>query len=217
MKTRRAIGRLCLLGAGAMLLACAGLGTFPHAAEAQSWPSKPIKLIVPWPPGGGVDTAARMISQPLSEKLGQPIVVENRPGAAGNIGTALAAREKPDGYTLLLGSLSPNAVNPHLYTNLGFDPVKDRPKLDPYCPVRNVTPDYPPTMLVHGTADTDVPYELSAAMAKELTRHKVAHELVRVDGAGHGLTPGDKKRADEAHEKALAFIRRHLKSEGGLK
>jgi tripartite-type tricarboxylate transporter receptor subunit TctC len=108
-----------------MLLALAGLGTVPHAAEAQTYPSKPIKMIVPWPPGGGVDTAARMISQPLSEKLGQPIVVENRPGAAGNIGTALAAREKPDGYTLLLGSLSPNAVNPHLYTNLGFDPVKD--------------------------------------------------------------------------------------------
>lgn len=96
----------------------------------------------------------------------------------------------------------------------GFDPVADRAKLDPYCPVRNVTPDYPPTMLVHGTADTDVPYDLSEAMAKELARHKVAHELVRVDGAGHGLTPGDKKLADDAHQKALAFIRKHLKSEG---
>jgi tripartite-type tricarboxylate transporter receptor subunit TctC len=119
MNARSAIGRLCLLGFGAILL------TFAGAAQAQTYPSKPIKLIVPWPPGGGVDTAARMISQPLSERLGQPIVVENRPGAAGNIGTALAAREKPDGYTLLMGSLSPNAVNPHLYTNLGFDPVKD--------------------------------------------------------------------------------------------
>jgi tripartite-type tricarboxylate transporter receptor subunit TctC len=94
-------------------------------AQADTYPSRPIKLIVPWPAGGGVDTSARLIAQPLSERLGQPIVIENKPGAAGNIGTALAAKEKPDGYTLLQASLSPNAVNPHLYTNLGFDPVKD--------------------------------------------------------------------------------------------
>jgi tripartite-type tricarboxylate transporter receptor subunit TctC len=94
-------------------------------ALAQSYPTKPIRMIVPWPAGGGVDTAARIIAQPLSERLGQPVVIENKPGAAGNIGTALAIQEKPDGYTLLMGSLSPNAVNPHLYTNLGFDPVKD--------------------------------------------------------------------------------------------
>ncbi|MDR1934828.1 MAG: tripartite tricarboxylate transporter substrate binding protein [Candidatus Accumulibacter sp.] len=100
-------------------LACVGL------AQAQNYPSRPIRLIVPWPAGGGVDTSARIIAQPLSERLGQPIVIENKPGAAGNIGTALAAQEKPDGYTLLMASLSPNAVNPHLYKNLGFDPVKD--------------------------------------------------------------------------------------------
>ena len=95
-------------------------------AQAQSnYPSKPIKLIVPWPPGGGVDTSARIIAQPLSERLGQPIVIENKAGAAGNIGTAVAAQERPDGYTLLMASLSPNAVNPHMYSNLGFDPVND--------------------------------------------------------------------------------------------
>ena len=93
----------------------------------------------------------------------------------------------------------------------GFDPAKDRAKLDPYCPVRNVTADYPPTLLVHGTDDTDVPYELSAAMDKELARHKVAHELVTVRGAGHGLSGGDKKLVDEANDRAEAFIRRHLK------
>src|SRR5262249_53414613 len=68
----------------------------------------------------------------------------------------------------------------------GFDPAKDKAKLDPYCPVRNVSPEYPPTLLVHGTEDTDVPYQLSADMAKELARHKVPHELVTVEGAGHG-------------------------------
>jgi tripartite-type tricarboxylate transporter receptor subunit TctC len=93
--------------------------------SAQNYPTKPIRLIVPWPPGGGVDTSARLISQPLQERLGQPIVVENKPGASGNIGTAIAVQEKPDGYTLLQGSLSPNAVNPHLFKRLGFDPEKD--------------------------------------------------------------------------------------------
>ncbi len=94
-------------------------------AQAQAWPTRPIKLIVPWPPGGGVDTAARMIAEPLAQRLGQPVVIDNRPGAAGNIGTAFAAKEKPDGYTLLMASLSPHSVNPHLYAKLGFEPIKD--------------------------------------------------------------------------------------------
>ena len=94
-------------------------------AHAQAWPNRPIRLIVPWPAGGGVDTAARMISEPLAQRLGQPVVVDNRPGAAGNIGTAVAAHEKPDGYTLLMASLSPHSVNPHLYTKLEFEPIKD--------------------------------------------------------------------------------------------
>jgi acetyl esterase/lipase len=93
----------------------------------------------------------------------------------------------------------------------GFDPATDQRKLDPYCPVRNVTATYPPVMLLHGTKDTDVPYELSAAMDAELTRHHVPHELVTVHGAGHGLAGGDKKLAADANERALAFIRQHLK------
>lgn len=101
-------------------VACIGL-----AQAAQDYPSRPIKLIVPWPPGGGVDTSARIVAEPLSKRLGQPIVIENKAGAAGNIGTAVAAQEKPDGYSLLQGSLSPNAVNPHMYVNLGFEPVDD--------------------------------------------------------------------------------------------
>jgi acetyl esterase/lipase len=95
----------------------------------------------------------------------------------------------------------------------GFDPKTDRAKLGPFCPVRNVTADYPPTLLIHGTDDDDVPYEQSAAMDKELTRHKVPHELITVRGAGHGLSGGDKKAVADAHDKALAFIRKHLKDE----
>ena len=93
----------------------------------------------------------------------------------------------------------------------GFDALTERAKLDPYCPVRNVSPEYPPTLLIHGTEDTDVPYALSAAMAKELARHKVPHELVTVPGAGHGLAGGDRKLVAAAHERAAAFIRTHLK------
>ncbi len=93
----------------------------------------------------------------------------------------------------------------------GFDPDNERARLDRYCPVRNVSPGYPPTMLVHGTEDSDVPYGLSAAMAKELTRQKVVHELITVKGAGHGLSGGDKKLVEEANEKAVAFIRGQLK------
>ena len=95
------------------------------AQGPETYPNQPIKLMVPWPPGGGVDTTARMIAKPLAERLGQSIVVDNRGGAGGNIGTELAARARPDGYNLLMGSISPNAVNIHLYGRLGFDPIKD--------------------------------------------------------------------------------------------
>ena len=93
----------------------------------------------------------------------------------------------------------------------GFDPATERAKLDRYCPIRNVSPAYPPTLMIHGTEDTDVPYEQSAAMAKELARHQVMHELVTVRGAGHGLSGGDKKLIEDANDKAAAFIRKHLK------
>jgi acetyl esterase/lipase len=93
----------------------------------------------------------------------------------------------------------------------GFEPEKEKAKLDRYCPVRNVTPAYPTVMLVHGTEDTDVPYDLSASMSKELEKHKVAHELVTVPGAGHGLSGGDKKLVADAQAKARAFIKEKLK------
>lgn len=93
----------------------------------------------------------------------------------------------------------------------GFDPQSERNKLDPYCPVRNVTSDYPPMLMVHGTADTDVPYEKSAEMAAELARHKVPHELVTVEGGGHGLGGGDKQKVQAALAQARDFIRKYLK------
>jgi acetyl esterase/lipase len=93
----------------------------------------------------------------------------------------------------------------------GFNPATERAKLDPFCPVRNITAKYPPILMVHGTTDTDVPYELSANMAQELAKHKVVHELITVKGAGHGLAGGDPKLVADAHARALAFISQHLK------
>jgi hypothetical protein len=95
----------------------------------------------------------------------------------------------------------------------GFDPEKDRKRLDPYCPVRNVSPEYPPTLLIHGREDTDVPCQLSRDMARELARHKVPHDLIEVPGAEHGLAGGDRKLVNQAHDKSLAFIRKHLRPE----
>jgi tripartite-type tricarboxylate transporter receptor subunit TctC len=131
---------------------------FAGVVQAQTYPNRPIKLIVPWPPGGGVDTAARMIADPLAQRLGQPIVVENRPGAAGNIGTAMVKLEKADGYTLLMGSLSPHAVNPHLYDNLGFEPIKD------FAPVALVYT-VPSFLVVPSASPARTPQEL-VALAK---------------------------------------------------
>ncbi|MET3918988.1 tripartite-type tricarboxylate transporter receptor subunit TctC [Variovorax sp. OAS795] len=112
----------CLVAA---VLLGAQAAAFADDAATKNYPSQPIKLMVPWPPGGGVDTTARIVSDLLGQRLGHPFVVDNRAGAGGNIGTELAARQKPDGYNLLMSSISPNAVNVSLYNKLGFDPVKD--------------------------------------------------------------------------------------------
>jgi tripartite-type tricarboxylate transporter receptor subunit TctC len=94
-------------------------------ACAQTWPAKPIRLIVPFPPGGGNDTVARSIAEQASPALGQSIVVDNRPGAGGIIGAQEAAKAPPDGYTLFLGGVGSHAVNPNLHAKLPYDPVKD--------------------------------------------------------------------------------------------
>jgi tripartite-type tricarboxylate transporter receptor subunit TctC len=92
---------------------------------AQTWPTHPVRLIVAFPPGGAADLLARLISQSLGETLGQPVVIENKGGANGNIGGEMAARSAPDGYNLLMSSGSLVAINPHLYANMPFDPTKD--------------------------------------------------------------------------------------------
>ncbi len=94
------------------------------AAVAQDYPSKPLRAIVPVPPGGVVDTVARQVASKMSESMGQQVVVDNRAGASGSIGTALAAKFPRDGYTILF-AFDTHAVNPHIYKNLSFDTLKD--------------------------------------------------------------------------------------------
>ena len=94
-------------------------------ATAQPYPARPIRLLVPIPPGGAPDIAARVVGQKLSDALGQPVVVENRPGSNGNIAAEATARAAPDGYTLMLCADSQLVINPHLYAKMAFDPLKD--------------------------------------------------------------------------------------------
>jgi len=111
------------------MLACvaAGMtvGLAPFAAKGQAWPSKPITLIVPYPPGGGIDPVARILGQELSKLLGQPVVIENRSGASGTIGTRIAARAAPDGYTLLLAAPGPLITSKFLIKDLPYEPLRD--------------------------------------------------------------------------------------------
>jgi tripartite-type tricarboxylate transporter receptor subunit TctC len=111
--------RSLLLAAG---LLTAGL-TLPGAAWAQNYPNKPIRLIVPFTPGGTTDILARAVGQELSKAWGQSVVVENVPGAGGSIGAERASKAAPDGYTLMMGHIGTLAVNPALYPNLGYDPI----------------------------------------------------------------------------------------------
>ena len=92
---------------------------------AEAWPSKPIRLVVPYPPGGSSDIIARSIGQLISQELKQPVIIDNKPGANGNLGAELVARAQPDGYTWLLCDLGALAISPSIYTKLPFDPSKD--------------------------------------------------------------------------------------------
>lgn len=97
----------------------------PLAALAQAYPSKPVTIIVPWPPGGPSDIAARPMAKDLGEELKQSFIIDNRGGAGGNIGTAMVTKAAPDGYTLLITSSAPIVINPSLYKQMPFDPSKD--------------------------------------------------------------------------------------------
>ena len=132
----------------ALLLACLAV----PEAFAQAWPSKPIKLVVPFSAGGSTDVVARIISERLSPRLGQPVIVDNRVGAGGSVGSDLVAKSPADGYTLLVGSNGTLAIAPHLYSKL------------PYNPLRDLTP-----VILVGTADIMVVVNPARVPARSVT------------------------------------------------
>jgi len=145
-------------------------------AHAQTYPSKPIRIIVPYPAGGTSDILARTIGQRLSESLGQPVVVENKPGANGNVGADFVAKSPPDGHTLLLADIGALAISPSVYPTLPFDPVKD------FAPVTMVA--YSPHILVvHPSVPASSVHELvQLAKAKP---GKLNFAISGVGGAPH--------------------------------
>jgi tripartite-type tricarboxylate transporter receptor subunit TctC len=110
----------------------------PQLAPGQAFPARPIRIVCPFPPGGGVDITARAIAQELAAQLGQPVIVENKPGAGGNVAAAEVARSAPDGHTLLLTLSALHAISPHLYASLPFDAMKDFSFITPLVSFTNV-------------------------------------------------------------------------------
>lgn len=117
------------------------LGCVPLAAANTQYPSSPVTMVVPYAPGGTTDIVFRIVATELGNVLGQPVIVENRSGAGGMVGTDYAARQKPDGYTLVTGNIGPISTSPSLYEKLAYDPVND------FIPIRNVI-DIPNVILV---------------------------------------------------------------------
>lgn len=143
----------------ALALGACALGATAQPARAAAYPERPIKMIVPFGPGTTTDTVSRMMADAMSKSLGQPVIIENRAGAGGSIGTELVARAPADGYTLVMGTVGTHAINKALYPKLGYDPLVD------FKPVALVG--YTPTLLVVGAGSPiRTLQDLGAAAAK---------------------------------------------------
>ena len=216
-----------------ILLAAAAVATPSLRAQSKGWPAKSLRIVVPYPPGGSSDIIARAISQPLSEALRQSVIVDNKPGANGNLGADLVAKSPPDGYTLLLCDVGALAISPSVYTRLQFDPSKD---------LRGVTMlAYSPHLLVvHPSVQASNLKELVAlSKQKDLNfavsatggaPHLAGVALERASGArwqyvpykgGIAGDPGHDRRADPGHDErhaghAAACAKRQAESPGCL-
>lgn len=121
---------------------CACL-SFAAAAQADNYPSRSIRIVVPFPPGGATDAAARLVATKMSEKWGQPVVIDNRAGAGGNVGSDIVAKSAPDGYTLVMGVTGSHAINISLYSKMPYDPVADFVAISQVAVVPNVVVIHP--------------------------------------------------------------------------
>jgi tripartite-type tricarboxylate transporter receptor subunit TctC len=184
----------------ALLAAALFVHLTPYAQDA--WPSKPITFVVPFPPGGPTDLMARLIATPLSKKLNVPIIVENKAGASGNIGTAMVAKAKPDGYTILLAASGNLAANQFLYPKMGFDPVKDLSsitQISKFPLVLEVSENskihsfkeyveaakVPSNRISFGSAGNGTPQHLGAELFKDKAKIDISH--IPYKGAGPAL------------------------------
>jgi tripartite-type tricarboxylate transporter receptor subunit TctC len=164
------VSRLVPWLAGLFLGACA----ISFSAAAAEYPDRPVRLVVPFPAGGGADTLARIIMPRVAQALGAPIVIDNRPGAGGNVGAEIVAHAAPDGYTLLYGTNGTHAINSTLYANLRFDPVRD------FAPISRMT--VIAAMLV-------VYPEFPANSVEELIQYAKVHPgTLNFASAGNGTT-----------------------------
>ena len=173
------------------------------AASAQSYPSKPIRLICPFPPAGAVDIASRATAHELTRILGQPVTVENKPGAGGNLGGAEAARAAPDGYTLFMTTSGIQAINPALYAKMPFDPNKDLAPVAPLVSLNNVLVVHPsvpaksvkevielakkqPGKWTYASSGNGTSIHMSGAMFTQLTGTDILH--IPYKGSGPAVT-----------------------------
>ncbi|WKB51440.1 Bug family tripartite tricarboxylate transporter substrate binding protein [Eleftheria terrae] len=163
-----------LLRSAAVLLA--SLGLLP-AVQAQSWPQRPVTLVVPFPPGSATDVLARVLAEQMTRSLGQPVIVENKAGANGMIGTAMAAKAAPDGHTLLVATSTTHAANASLYRRLSYDPIKD------FTPVTRLA-QIPFVML----ANPQVPAQTAAALVAHVRQNP--GKLAWGSGSSGSLIPG---------------------------
>jgi tripartite-type tricarboxylate transporter receptor subunit TctC len=151
-----------------------GVCVVPYSVAAAEYPDRPVRLVVPFPAGGGADTLARIIIPRVAQALGAPIVIDNKPGAGGNIGAEIVARSAPDGYTLLYGTNGTHAINATLYANLRFDPVRD------FAPVSRMT-----SIAAMLVVNPDFP----ANSVEDLIQYAKAHPgAVNFASAGNGTT-----------------------------
>jgi len=183
---RRALLLAALTGAAALT---ASFGA--AAAPGDGYPSRPIRFVVPYAAGGTTDLVARTVGQRVGEKLGQPVVIENRPGAGGNVGMDAVAKAAPDGYTIGFGAISTNALNPHIYKQVPFDPRKDFTaisllgtstivlEVSPALPVRTVKELVAYARanpgLTYATAGTGTSMHLAGAMFAQMTQTSLTH------------------------------------------
>ena len=161
-------------------------------AQAQAFPNKPIRLVCPFPPGGAVDIASRAIAQELSKNLGQPVTVDNKPGAGGNIGGAEVARANPDGYTIFMTTSGIQAINPALYAKMPFDPNKDLTPITALVSLNNVLVLHPsvkansvaevialaksqPGAINYASSGSGTSIHMSGEMFKSLTNVNMTH------------------------------------------